>query len=255
MSPASVARDEAAEWVEASRLASAVAAVTTEPGPTERDVTGFDPRLDLSRRGERWGFTFAGVDLSQLCLFAAGLAEAEAEAWDTNDPTVAYRAFEDRRFLAGDRIVHWSIPWADIAGRCHPSVRDQAHGLRERLLGLGDRLRVSPLLAAGNEGLVPPGEDSFGPMAITPSLEDHLMSLLSGTVIFRATLVSLRGEPVASRLIEPGWLRDEAFRRDLKSLFETTAARWRTLTVTHVGTARLWFDLAARAERTAAALG
>lgn len=160
MSPASLAaRLEAVKWAEAA------GALAGAPG--EVDVTGVDPRADLDRRGQRWGYRFGRADLAEVCLFAAGLARAEADAWDADDPTVATRAHEDRRFLAGDRVVWWAVPWAF----------ETAPGLVEVFLDLGEGLRLAPALP-GTEGLVPPGHDSLGPLdALEPG------SVLSGVFL------------------------------------------------------------------------
>ncbi|MDH4117688.1 MAG: hypothetical protein OEX04_19345 [Acidimicrobiia bacterium] len=155
MSAPSAARTEAEAW--------AAVATLVGTGPTEGSVVGTQVLADLERRARRWGHRFESAGLGELCLFAAGLAVAEAEAWERDDPTVATRAFEDRRFLASDRIVWWAVPWA-LAHQ--PEVA-------EILLELGERLRLAPALT-GSEGLVPPGEDAFGPVDV-----DLFGSLLS----------------------------------------------------------------------------
>jgi hypothetical protein len=127
--------------------------VTHLPDVREVDVTGFDPRADLARRGEWWGHILESDRLAEVLAFGVALAEVEVEAWERNDPVVATRAFEDRRFLYSDRMVHWVVP---VTFRS-----DRLADLREEMLRLGDRLRVAPLLT-GDEGLHPPGEDSFG---------------------------------------------------------------------------------------------
>lgn len=240
---AGAARLEFGQWSEVAGLLDVVVGSLTGPGPTEFEVTGFDPMFDLARRGRRWSWSPVG-DLGGLARFAAALAQAEADAWAEGDGIVATTAYEDRRFLLTDRIAAWAIPWADVAGRCHPDVREPCHRVRDLLLDLGDRFRIAPLLT-GSEGLFPPGEDSFGPIARwTP---DDLMVLLSGTVVFDATARSLGA---ADR-----HLLSEAPREDVRSLFGNAAGRWRTMARNHPGSARLWVDLAARAELTEAALG
>ncbi len=200
---------------------------------TEFSVTGHDPSGDLARRARNWGLTDLAPDLASLCRFAAALAEAEA--WNEDRPEVATRAYESRRLLLGDRIVHWAVPWLDIAGRCHPEVREPAHDARDRLLDLGDLGRVAVALS-GSEGLIIPGEDSLGPLD-----GDHpLGSLPTGTVMVEATWRSLGG--------------DQAEAEDLATLYETAAQRWISMALAHPGTARLWLDLAHRAERTAISL-
>jgi hypothetical protein len=160
MSPASeAARAESDRWVAVARA--------LDPAPIEFEVTGVDPAAELARRGDRWGHRFERADLAEVCLFAAGLAIAEAEAWDDDDPIVATRAYEDRRFIAGDRVVWWAVPWAFT----------HAPDLVEPLLELGESLRLAPALA-GTEGLVPPGHDTLGPLDDMP-----LHSVLSGVVL------------------------------------------------------------------------
>ena len=125
-------------------------------GTYEADVTGFDPLEDLNRRGRWWAHRFDLGGLLEVVAFGVGLAMAETEAWEHDDPVVATRAFEDRRFLFSDRLVHWVVPLT--------FVTSGAEGLRDLLLGMGDRLRPAPVLT-GTEGLYPPGEDSFGPLS------------------------------------------------------------------------------------------
>lgn len=250
MSAAETARSEAGRWVGLAGFAQAVRTADPDPVPREVDVTGFDPGEDLTRRARRWGHRFSSFDFEALAGFAAGLAVAEGDAWDDDDPTVATRAFEERRFLFSDRIVHWAVPWADAAGRCHPQVREPAHALRDGLLELGDRMRPAPLLTGG-EGLYPPGEDAFGPLDDGSAIETVLGSLHSGVVIFGATARSLFGQE------HERWFRQDEvalLRNDLRTLFENAAGRWRTLAEEHPGTARLWRDLAERAVRTATRL-
>lgn len=121
----------------------------------EVTVTGFDPSEDLDRRGRWWSHRFPSDHLPDVVAFGVALAAAEADAWRTNDPVVATRAFEDRRFLLSDRLIHWLVPLTYVTKGADP--------VRAGLLVLGDRLRVAPLLT-GDEGIHPPGEDSFGPV-------------------------------------------------------------------------------------------
>lgn len=123
------------------------------PAAREVNVTGFDPGEDLNRRGRWWSHRFPSDHLPDVLAFGVALAVAEGQAWDSDDPVVATRAFEDRRFLLSDRLIHWVVPLTFESGG--ESV------IRDVLLGLGDRLRVAPLLT-GDEGIHPPGEDSFG---------------------------------------------------------------------------------------------
>lgn len=124
------------------------------PDAREAAVTGFDPRADLDRRGRWWGHRFGTGSLVEVVAFGVALATAETEAWAADDPVVATRAYEDRRFLFSDRVVHWVVPLT--------FVTEGTTRLREELLALGDRLRPAPLLT-GDEGIHPPGEDSYGP--------------------------------------------------------------------------------------------
>lgn len=126
------------------------------PGAHEATVTGFDPLDDLNRRGRWWAHRFDVGGLLEVVAFGVALAMVETEAWERDDPVVATRAFEDRRFLFSDRLVHWVVPLTFVT-----SGTEQ---LRELLLAMGDRLRPAPVLT-GTEGLYPPGEDSFGPLS------------------------------------------------------------------------------------------
>jgi len=191
-----IARAEAAGWVELARH-------WTESGPTETAVVLFyDPKTDLERRASEWGYTMDGVDLSALALFAAGLATTEAEAWEEETLDVATRAYEARRFLLSDRIIHWAVPWL-IAGGADDDARF--------LLDLGDVMKVAPKLP-GSEGLQIEGEDSFGPIT-------HIDGLLSGWV---------------GNSVPP----------------DNVTRFWNNLAADHPGSAQLWLDLAARADRS-----
>ena len=176
-----------ADWQRLLELAEAAM-----PGVREEMVTGFDPIEDLDRRGRWWSHRFPSDRLADVLAFGVALAVAERDGWDTDDAVVATRAFEDRRFLLSDRLIHWVVPLT--------YVTTDADALRDGFLALGDRLRVAPLLT-GDEGIHPPGEDSYGPLAM-------------------------------------------ALRIDLGS-----PNRWLRLQRDHVGTARLWRDLALRAGR------
>ncbi len=248
MSAAETARAEARLWVGIVEWVEEVCVARPDPGPREADVTGYDASFDLNRRAARWGHRLGSMDLADLARFAAGLAVSEAEAWEGLDAIVATQAFESRRFLFSDRVVHWAVPWTDGAGRCHLPVREPAHSIRDGLLALGDRLRPAPLMT-GDEGLHPPGEDSLGPLPDSIEAVDLLASLQSGTVIFEATAASLVGSP-HSRRFAPEELDDSRLRRDLISLYQVAAARWTVMAESHPGTARLWRDLARRAEWT-----
>ncbi len=154
-------------------------AVALAPAARELDVTGFDPADDLARRARWWRHRFESDHLAEVLAFGVALAQAEVAAWERGDPVVATKAFEDRRFLFSDRIIHWVVPLTYQSDRLAP--------LREALLGLGERLRPAALLT-GDEGIHPPGEDSFGPMdralrvALGPAERwDDLMASHPGT--------------------------------------------------------------------------
>lgn len=137
-------RAEADGWARMSHLT-----------PTEYEVVGtFDPGSDLDRRAAEWGHQLAGHDLGAIALFAAALAHTEADAWDDGTFDIATKAYETRRFLLGDRIVHWAVPWLFAEG---------SGDVAQFLLDLGDEMRVAPELP-GHEGLHVAGEDSFGPL-------------------------------------------------------------------------------------------
>jgi hypothetical protein len=246
--------EEARAWSELAGVVAPVERDIEDPAATERDVTGHDPSSDLVRRASRWGFVFGSYGLGDLVGFVAGLASAEAEAWAEDRPHHATRAYEDRRFLVGDRLIHWAVPWLDAAGRCYLEYRWPAHEGRDRLLELGDRLRIAPALT-GREGLVPPGEDAFGPLTDEHPLHRTLPTLASGLVIFPSTLASLRGTPVVGREVPRSWLEEPAFRSDLAAVYEVAVGRWSSMANDHPGSARLWLDLAERAARTASLLG
>jgi hypothetical protein len=125
------------------------------PDAREQDVTGYDPLDDLDRRGRWWNHRFVSARLVEVLAFGVALAEAEAAAWASDDGVVATRAFEDRRFLYSDRLVHWVVPLSFSA--------PEAAEFRNLMLELGDRLRPAPIMT-GDEGIHPPGEDAFGPI-------------------------------------------------------------------------------------------
>lgn len=124
----------------------------------EADVTGYDATPDLERRARRWGHRMPSSTLPDVLAFGVALADVEIESWGEDDPVIATRAFEDRRFLLSDRVVHWVVPLSFVFDG--PGTED----LRSALLELGDRLRPAPAMT-GTEGLHPPGEDSYGPTA------------------------------------------------------------------------------------------
>jgi hypothetical protein len=207
MGAATTARAEFDIWAEIVGLAAEIDLVAVVPPAREQRVSGFDPTPDLARRASAWSHRLGRGDLVDLARFAAGLA----------------------------------IPWSDLVGRCHPDLRLPGHRVRDLLLTIADDLRVAPWLS-GDEGLVPPGEDSFGPRP--PRLPADLMVLGCGTVIFAATLKSMGvdGEsPAGERVL------DRVAKDDLIALFEIAAGRWEAFAHAHPGSARLWHDLAWRA--------
>ena len=243
-SAATAARVEAEQWIDLARRWRRE--VWDDVVPSEHAVVGFfDPGSDLDRRARQWGHQFTGYQLADLAAFSAGLAAAEADGWESGDHPLATRAYTERRMLLGDRLLHWAVPWLDAMGRCYPPQREVAFESREVLLGFGDRLRPAPVLT-GAEGLAPPGEDSFGPTGIDADLERYLRSVWSGLVVLDATVRSLTGDEDAADLVG-----DPGLERDLATLYNVAAARWRGIADHHPGSARLWTDLAHRAERTA----
>jgi hypothetical protein len=244
------AAEETGQWVQIASDCRAVVDFDVDPQPTEVACTGHDPTRDLDRRAAKWQHRFEGHALDELARFAAGLANLEAERWDADDAVAATAAHEARRFLLGDRMIHWAVPWADMAGRCHHPVREEAHRLRDLLLDLGDRMRIAPLLT-GDEGLYPPGEDSIGPELDGPP--ERVGLLATGVVLFRATLRSLTAGGISDPTPAISDLSAEQ-RADLAVLHTVAAARWAQTAKRHPGTARLWRDLALRCEHTAAAL-
>lgn len=205
--------------------------------PSEKAVVIFhDPREDLNRRATRWNHQLPGTDLASIALFAAGLAAAEADSWDRDIGDIATRAYEDRRFLVGDRLIHWAIPWLDTVGRCYSAYEALAHGDRNDLLHLAEEMRVAPALA-GQEGLSLEGEDSYGPVEMTPGPQ-WLRSLWSGALILDPTA------PSTGETLGP----------DLRLIYDSSGMRWSGFATRYEGSARLWLDLADRARRTVAAI-
>lgn len=251
MTAATRASEETGLWVQIASDCRAVAAFGVDPEPTESACTGHDPRRDLDRRAANWQHRFdGGYRLDELARFAAGLASVEAERWEVDDAVAATAAHEARRFLLGDRTIHWAVPWADMAGRCHHPVREQAHRVRDLLLDLGDRMRIAPLLT-GDEGLYPPGEDSIGPLL--DDIPGRLGTLATGVVLFSATLCSLTAGVVTDAAPAIADLTVE-HREDLSMLHTVAAARWMHTAERHPGTARIWRDLSRRCEVTASFL-
>jgi len=243
---AAAAGREASRWLE---VADGVPGGWDDVAPTEAAVIGFhDPGDDLERRARRWSHRLPDHSLGSLAAFAAGLARAEADAWERDEPHIATQAYEDRRFLAGDRIMHWAVPWLDAAGRCYPRHRATAHPARDRLLDIGDHLRPAPDLGV-DSGLYEFGEDAFGPLAPIRVDPAGLRSLWSGAMLLDATLVSLMGHTDLAAASS-----DVSVIDDLSTLYSVSAARWSGLADAHQGSGALWGALAARALRTTLAL-
>lgn len=208
--------------------------------PSELAVVAFyDPMDDLERRTSDWGFVLRRPHLDELSRFASSLAEAEARAWANDVPDLAVRAYETRRLLLGDRIVHWAGPWLDAVGRWYSDREETALRDRDTILEIADGMRIAPALA-GSEGLVVPGEDAFGPINADVPLLRLLRSLWSGDVLLGAAIDS------QGTALVPG--------RSLQEEYQTAAERWRALAAAHPGSAALWLDLAERAGRTAGVL-
>jgi hypothetical protein len=248
------ARAEATQWSEiASHWAGyGDAEHWDDVAPREADVVGFfDPAEDLAKRARSWNHELATLDLSDLARFAAGLALSEADAWRDDHPHVATRAYSDRRFLVGDRILHWAVPWLDTAGRCHPGLQQTAHHDRDLILAIADFHRPAPDLGAGREGMYPPGCDSFGPIEPQGDLAQHLNSVWSGAILMRATIASITGSARDSWGVTADDLVKNSETRDyLTMLYAVRAARWRNLAEAHPGAATLWLDLSERAAAT-----
>ncbi len=197
----------------------------------------YDPGPDIERRADLWGLHLNRHDLSSLAGFAAGLAEEESRAWKSGAPDLAMRAYEARRFLLADRIMHWAVPWLDAVSRACPAYAAGATSDRDGLLALGDEMRAAPLIS-GREGLRPEGEDAYGP---TGTVEEPgwFESLWSGVV-----LLGFDRAPA-----------DRAARPELAAVYQAAAARWMTMAANHAGSAELWSDLADRAAASARWLG
>lgn len=197
--------------------------------PREKDVVVFyDPREDLDKRVGDWGHRLPDHDLASLAQFAAALAGTEAEGWDSGAGDIATRAYEARRFLLGDRVLHWAVPWLDAVEQSSAKHRGHAQADRDFLLNLADEMRVAPAIP-GREGLVAEGEDSFGPLDTNANQDAWVSSLWSGHLILGPT-------------------------EDLATDYRAAATRWRAVAVRHPGSAQIWADLADRATTTAANL-
>jgi hypothetical protein len=219
--------EEAARWSELAadwRQQVAPELWAVRP-PTERDVVvHFDPFSDLQRKAAAWGHHLENQDVTSLALFAAALARVEADGWSSDVPDLAVRAYEARRLLLADRIIHWAVPWFDAVRRSYPQYQKRAKRDRDFLLTLGDEMRVAPRLP-GREGLVLDGEDSLGPLDI-PSPDGWPRSLWSGDVLLSHVDC------------------------DLKRHYENASRWWRKLADRHPGSAQIWMDMGDRARRT-----
>lgn len=221
--------------------------------PTEVAVVRFhDPAEDLERRGERLGLPLASGSLADLAGAAAELARRESAAWAANVPDRAMRAYEERRHLFGDRIVHWAIPWLAAIGRCYPERRPVTQPHLDGLLSIGDEMRVAPSFGVG-EGLHLPGEDALGPIETDADLPEFMASLWSGLVMTAATIRSM-GLGETGRVIAAEPLQDASVVAEFSLLYDVSAARWSGYAQRQPGTAALWEAMSARATRTAGVL-
>ncbi len=218
-------------WVEAARSVELMLETWSDLRPSEALVVDlYNPAPDLQRRALRWSHEFRTGELPELLAFGAGLVEAELEASAEDRPDVVAKALNERRFLLGDRILHWAVPWLEAAG---PTAEGPLHVL----LALGDLHRPEPDLT-GNEGLTAPGEDRFGSLGPAP-----LSSLLCGGVVFESMAVSWGSTRSA--------LREGVLPSMAVSWLDRQADRWEEIRAGHPGSAALWRDLGARARQWA----
>ena len=229
-SAADAAAAEAASWIKLSADWSPDrrAEIWSIRSASERSVIPqVDPRADLERRARRWSYPLGDGDLADLARLAAALARTEAEMWAAGDGVVATQAYEERRFLAGDRIVPWAVPWLRAVAEHYSNLRRETDASISILLETGELHRLAPVLT-GEEGLNAPGHDGYGPADAPAGLADRLNSLWGGLVVFQPQSAD---DPVAR--------------------YAVAADEWRSLANRYPGTARYWFDLARRAELTA----
>ncbi len=220
------------------------------PGAERAVIPEVDPLSDLRRRADRWSYPLTRGDLADVSLFAAALARTEQESWSSDDGVVATQAYEERRRLAGDRILPWAVPWLRAVARWFPEHRVDATATTEQLLEWGDRNRPAAALTA-TEGLFLPGHDGYGPVGVDHSLEYRVGSLWGGLVVFRRSLESILGQELSNRQFDPAWSESPEFLATLVTLYEVTSVRWDRLADRHLGTARYWLDVANRAQATA----
>ncbi|MDF1597677.1 MAG: hypothetical protein P1T08_16480 [Acidimicrobiia bacterium] len=247
---------EAAEWMAIARAwhPGRQRSALVDLPPTEAAVVAlFNPAGELAERAHSWKYEISSGDLSDLARFGAALARAESEAWATDRGHLATRAYQDRRFLLGDRILHWAIPWLDAVAHQYPTAFDDAMTARRALLDLAERLRPAPALS-GTEGLVVPGFDGYGPLDMDVPFEQVMLSVWSGAVLLNGYLTGVFHKPVIGRALPRGWDTYPGAREALESTYRSAAARWEELALSRPGSAQLWRDLANRARRTAAKL-
>ncbi|MFW2339766.1 MAG: hypothetical protein ACN4GK_06930 [Acidimicrobiia bacterium] len=255
-SAATAAAEEAAQWMRIARdwHPGRQRVAQIDLTPSEASVVAlFDPADELTRRAKTWSYEMTGSHLSDLARFAAALARAESDAWLSDRGHIATRAYQDRRFLLGDRILHWAIPWFDAVARQYPSVNVLANDTKDQLLRLGELHRPAPALS-GTEGLVVPGFDGYGPLDISAPFEELMLSIWSGSVLLNGYLGGLFGEPLTSRQLPRGWDSIPGARRAIEATYRASATRWDELAERNHGTAQLWRDLANRARRSATVL-
>ncbi|MDH5372067.1 MAG: hypothetical protein OEX97_03895 [Acidimicrobiia bacterium] len=244
---------EAAAWM--------VLARTWHPGrqrpaiidvpPAEAAVVAFyNPIDDLARRARSWSYQVGAGDFADLARFGAALARAESEAWASDRGHIATRAYEDRRFLLGDRVIHWAVPWFDAVARQYPTSFDAAIDARNRLLDLADHHRPAPALS-GSEGLVVPGFDGFGSLDVNVPFEQFMLSVWSGVVLLDGFLADLFKQPIKQRTLPGDWDSYPGVLPALEATYRAAAVRWDDLAQARQGSAQLWRDLANRARRTA----
>ena len=248
MTAANRAAGEAAGWMELSRRWTGR---DVGPGPRERDVVVVhDPTGDLHRRMGSWGYVPGRLDLADLARFAAALAGAEADGWRDGDGPVASRAAAERRFLLGDRILHWAVPWLVAVGDEHPDLGDRAAGDAGWLLDLADHHRPAPGLA-GEEGRFPPGHDALGPVDADADMVHRLRSVLSGAVLLDLTVARCGANPALERDDLDEVVKSSDGRRSLCGVYEDAARRWSGTAQEHPGSAEIWRALERRARETA----
>jgi hypothetical protein len=223
------ARAEAAYWAEIAEhwRQVKVPELWADRPPTEKDtVIFYDPTQDIAGVARDWGHRVESDDLSSLALFAAGLAVSEERGWDDVTPDIATRAYEARRFLIGDRIVHWAVPWLDAVGHNYARHAEVAFSDRDLILGFADEAKVAPA-TPGSEGLFVDGEDSYGPIEPAARWSRWTESLWSGAVVLQSDRLT-----------------------NLFGFYERAAGRWAGYAAEHIGTAQLWIDLSKRAATT-----